>query len=232
MNADFTRPDPTPPSPRASTTGRPPRYLTVAAGNCGGGGGNDATLTVLSGASLRATNDLTSAGAGAISGPGRCVNQGVVRRDTGTGGFSFSVSEFINERPLVLKSGRVSAAVDFRQTADGTLAVDLAARVGPFAVGGDASLDGLLELRFADGFLPWLGDTFELMTFGTRSGTFALSAAGEAARADYTHALHYGDHRLDVDITGVAATIPEPATHTLLAAGLALLAGMKRRPRR
>lgn len=202
---------------------------TVVQGNLGLGVGNDATLTVLSGASLRVTNDATPAGAGAIIGPGRFVNQGVVQRDTGTGEFAFSMSEFVNEGRLVLKSGRASAAVDFRQTADGTLALELGGFAGPFAVGGDASLDGLLEIRFADGFLPSLGDTFELMTFGTRSGTFALSAAGEAARPGYTYALHYGDHTLDLEVTGLAPPIPEPATHALLAAGLALVVGVRRR---
>lgn len=200
---------------------------TAVQGNVGLGVGNDATLTVLSGASLRVTNDATPTGTGGIFGPGRFINQGIVQRDTGTGEFAFSMSEFINEGRLVLKSGRVSAAVDFQQTADGTLAVDLGGFAGPFAVAGDARLDGLLEVRFADGFLPALGDTFELMTFGARSGAFALSTAGEAARAGYTYALHYADHSLAIEVTGLAAPVPEPATHALFAAGLALVVSFR-----
>jgi len=158
---------------------------TVLAGGAGLGVGNDATLTVLSGATLRLTNDATPTGAGAVTGPGRFLNQGVVQRDTGAGEFQFNVSEFVNDGRLVLKSGRVSAAVDFLQTGGGTLAIELGAFEGPFAITGEAALDGVLEISFGDGFLPTLGQTFTLMTFGSHTGNLAFSTVGEAAREGY-----------------------------------------------
>lgn len=203
--------------------------VTVVEGNVGLGVGNGGTLTVLAGATLRVTNDATPLGAGAIIGPGRFVNQGLVQRDTGTGEFQFNVSEFLNEGVLALKSGRASAAVDFVQTGDGTLALELGSFIGPFAVGGKASLASLLEISFADGFLPTLGQTFELMSYQEHTGTFTLSLAGEAARDGYTYALTYGDHALSLEVTGLAPPVPEPETWAVVAAGLALLLARRRR---
>lgn len=205
---------------------------TVVAGNVGLSVGTDGTLTVMAGGSLRLTNDATPSGAGAIIGSGTFVNKGVVLRDTGTGEFRFDINEFVNEGRLALESGRASASVDFRQTADGTLAIALGAVLGPFAVAGDASLDGLLEISFADGFLPTLGQTFQLMTFGTRTGEFTLAAAGEAARPGYSYLLHYGPNALDLEITGLAppiSTVPLPPMLPLFVGGLVLLVRKGRR---
>ncbi len=205
---------------------------TVVAGDVGLSVGSDATLTVMAGGSLRLTNDATPSGAGAIIGSGTFVNKGLVERDTGTGEFQFNVLEFINEGRLALESGRASAAVDFRQTADGTLAIELGSMLGPFAVGGDASLDGLLEISFANGFLPTLGQRFELMTFGTRTGDFTLATAGEAARPGYAYLLHYGPNALDIEITGLAppvTAVPLPPMVPLFMAALGLLVRRGRR---
>ena len=104
--------------------------------------------------------------------------------------------------------------------------------LGPFAVGGDASLDGLLAISFADAFLPTLGQRFQLMNFGTRTGNFTLATAGEAARPGYTYLLHYGPNALDIEITGLAppvAAVPLPPMLPLFMAGLGLLVGRRRR---
>jgi hypothetical protein len=205
---------------------------TVVAGNVGLSVGRDATLTVMADGSLRLTNDATPLGAGAIIGSGTFINKGFVARDTGTGEFQFYVLEFINEGRFALESGRASAAVDFRQTATGTLAIELGSMLGPFAVGGEASLDGLLEISFGDGFLPTLGQTFQLMTFGARTGEFTLATAGEAARPGYTYLLHYGPNALDIEITGLAppvTAVPLPPMLPLFVAALGLLAYRARR---
>lgn len=190
-----------------------------------------ASLTVLPGALLRATNDATPTGAGGILGDGRFINRGVVQRDTGTGDFQFLVAEFQNAGRLALQSGRASAGPDFQQTPDGTLAITLGAVTGPFAVAGAARLAGVLEIGFADGFLPMLGQSFELMTYGTHQGVFGLSLVGEAARTGYAYALTYGDQALSLQVTGLAPPVPEPATWAMAAAGLALLLVRRRRGR-
>ena len=43
------------------------------------------------------------------------------------------------------------------------------------AVGGTANLDGSLDVRLLGGYIPDVGDSFQVMTFGSRSGDFATS---------------------------------------------------------
>ena len=80
-----------------------------------------------------------------------------------------------------------------------------------------AVLDGILNITLIDGFSPSLGDTFEIMTFGTRIGEFDTVAGTELSNGLY-FGLDYGAERL------VLTAIPEPATLGLLViGGLALL---------
>lgn len=152
-----------------------------------------------------------------------------MQRDTGTGVFQFLVAEFQNAGRLALQSGQAAAGPSFQQTQDGTLAITLGAVAGPFAVAGNASLAGLLEIGFADGFLPMLGQSFELMTYSTHQGVFGLSLVGEAARSGDAYALTYGDRVLGLRVTRLAPPVPEPATWAMAAAGLALLLLVRRR---
>jgi len=45
---------------------------------------------------------------------------------------------------------------------------------GHIAVTGLATFDGILNVKLSGGFVPTIGQTFRAMTFGSRSGTFAL----------------------------------------------------------
>ena len=91
-------------------------------------------------------------------------------------------------------AGTLSASGDFSQTAAGTLAIELGgAEHGLFdqlAVLGAAALDGALRVDWIYNFSPAAGDTFVIMEFGTRTGTFAVEdfpdlPPGLALIADY-----------------------------------------------
>ena len=132
-------------------------------------------------------------------------------------------ADLVNEGTLALKSSRMSVALKFEQSGVGKLAIELGSVSGPLAVSGSASFAGMLEIAFADGFLPTLGQTFDLVTYADHTGTFTLSPAGEAGRTGYTYVLHYEDHRLGLEVTGLAAPVPEPGTYAMFGAGLGLL---------
>jgi hypothetical protein len=117
-----------------------------------------------------------SGGDGQLSGGGAYVLEGVVRAES-------SGSQLQVTAPLQ-NLGRLEAApgalLQFLSglTLDpaGTLAVELggaaAGSFGRVTVTGAAALDGALELALVDGFLPELGNRFQIMTFGSRSGGF------------------------------------------------------------
>jgi hypothetical protein len=74
--------------------------------------------------------------------------------------------------------GQATVTGDYVQTADGTFAVELG---GPptsddfdvLHIGGQVTLDGTLDVRLIDGFLPQVGDQFAVLTAPSRVGVFS-----------------------------------------------------------
>jgi len=90
-------------------------------------------------------------------------------------------------------------------------------------VGGLVSLDGTLDVKLIDDFTPRPGQSFTVMTFGSREGDF-----DEYLGLDLTEGLwlepSFTPHAL------VLVTVPEPSTLLMLAAGaVGLLALIRRR---
>jgi hypothetical protein len=79
---------------------------------------------------------------------------------------------FTIESPGLADAG----ATDFEQSAGGSLVVEIAgrpaARHGAVEVCGRARLDGTLRVAMLDGFVPAPGDSFVVMTFDERDGSF------------------------------------------------------------
>ena len=87
-----------------------------------------------------------------------------------------------------LGSGTLSTSPgsDYQQGALASLLVELGmpgSENHPFAVGGKAQLDGQLQLRFTNGFVPVAGDTFSVLTSASQSGKFANVVAPPVAGA-------------------------------------------------
>jgi hypothetical protein len=100
-------------------------------------------------------------------------------------GASFTtLSSFSNTGALTIGQGSIfSVAADYNQGPSATLEIQLGGTsntglFGKLNVGGTANLDGTLTLTPVSGYTPATGDSFQIVTFASRSGDFANPPAG------------------------------------------------------
>lgn len=122
--------------------------------------------------------------------------------------------------------GTLTVEGDYSQAFSGTLVMELGGgedgQYDVLVVNGLLSLDGTLEIVSWEGFMPTLGDSFQLFTFNNISGNFHLITAfqlGGGLQWDYS--LLESEGRLTV--------VPEPSTWLLLALGAGALLLARRR---
>jgi outer membrane autotransporter protein len=80
----------------------------------------------------------------------------------------------------------------YRQTATGRLAIELGGLVAGvqfdrLTVSGRATLEGVLAVKGINGFVPASGNSFAVLTYGSRSGAFASVNGG-----DTMYTIDYG----------------------------------------
>jgi hypothetical protein len=106
------------------------------------------------------------------------VSNGSVLRGSGT-----IVGNVINRsrvepgNPFSSSPGTLNIEGDYTQTAAGVLNIKIGglnpASFDQLIVTGRATLDGTLRIAVVNNFVPNVGNTFKIMTFGSRTGTFA-----------------------------------------------------------
>jgi hypothetical protein len=180
----------------------------------------DGTLAFQGG--LIQTAGVTRLCGGSISGSSLIIDGGSL---TGSGAISANLRTSGVVSPGD-SPGTMTIDGEYWQAPTGTLLIELAGRdPGQFdvlAVSGQALLDGTLVLTFLDEFRPLLGDTFEVLTYGSRSGEFAsIEVLGFSG---YEFAPLYGDTSMLL----ATEAVPEPATLGLLGIGLGVLLGRHR----
>ncbi len=130
--------------------------------------------------------------------------------------------------------GILTVQGDYTQGSTGELEIELAQSgaagtdYDQLAVTGNVALDGTLELQALDGFIPSYGDTFDVLTYGSRSGVF-----GQVTGAILSPELALGQFYDDTNsVLQLLATAPGDANGDLIVniADFGLLAGNFNQP--
>lgn len=89
-----------------------------------------------------------------------------------------------------------------------------------FLISGDAVLNGTLNISLIDAFLPSVGDTFEIMEFGSHLGTFDTVNGLDLGGGLFLDAVFANTSLTLVTQQSGANPIPEPSTLVLFAIGI------------
>jgi len=146
-----------------------------------------------------------------------------------------SLSASFRSTPVTVldATGVLAIAGDFYHVDGATLAMEIGGldnsnpldpTFDQLVVDGDVHLDGQLLLALADGFDPAIGDSFDLITADSVTGTFG-SEMGLAIDGAKRFSIQYDTDR----VTAVVTAVPEPGTMVLLVMGLLLGVGGARR---
>jgi autotransporter family porin len=191
-------------------------------------------VLISGGTTLGATGDATVEGAvtnqGMVNGP-TGAGQALTFADAanGAGGYSGNIRFSGGFAP-----GNSPAAVTFagNATFDATSLLEM--ELGGLTPGGGydkvivAGLltlgNGTLDVTDFDGFTPTAGNMFDLLDWGSLSGTFS-----QIMLPTLSDGLAWDVSRLYLDGTISVAAVPEPQTYAMLLAGLALLTFAMRR---
>ncbi len=145
-------------------------------------------------------------------------NRGTLRKTAGAAtGQTFDTVVY-NSGTLAITGGMLSLTKSYSQTADGvlTLAVDGAtagSQLHQLKVTGAATLSGTLSITRTNGFTPNVGESFAVITYGSRSGSFG-AVTGTAIGTDRQFQIRYDDAgkrvMLDVAVKPAAGSAGEP----------------------
>jgi len=107
------------------------------------------------------------------------------RGQSGGGGLGLP-GGFVNQGEIIIrKIAGVIVNGAFTNAAAATLHLDLggtaAADFASLAISGAATLNGTLALFVVDGFTPSAGNAFQVLTYNSRTGTFATIADNDQA---------------------------------------------------
>ena len=118
--------------------------------------------------------------------------------------------------------GLLSVTGAYNQQSGGLFDIELGGTVAgasydQLKVSGDATLAGSIDVNLVQGFLPFVGEQFDVMLRSSGSGTFANLLSSTPGLG---YVVDYQPTRVIVTITAVP--IPESATATLFACGVVL----------
>jgi hypothetical protein len=180
----------------------PGQWLTVKADSCKGDARATASAAFTSGGTIQLDGDDGSCGTAdaqlLLPSGATLTNVGNLDADSG-GGAGTRLAGSLDNRGVVrvLRGTVLAVSGGYRQEPEGTLDVSLAApdSFGQLAAGGTTTLDGALVVRTS--FDPPPGQTFLILTFPSRHGTFA-------SKRFHGHAYKVEYHSTDVTLVAKA----------------------------
>ncbi|WP_165232641.1 Ig-like domain repeat protein [Aquisphaera insulae] len=148
---------------------------------------NEGTITIDQGSlivadTLRNSGTITI-GSGSLSVFRDATQAGGTLTLTDGGGTAFVGGNFVNSGVIDLGPGELTIAGAFTEAAAATFRVGLGGTVagegyGQIEAFGPVSLDGTLDARLINGFVPESDDVFRVLLFSSRSGDFAREELG------------------------------------------------------
>ena len=167
------------------------------------------TLTKSGNGEMAVRNDLNTGGGTIDVQQGMVSGNGTISGDVNNEGGSISPGN---------SSGMMVIEGNLTQGEYGSLLIELSgttagSQYDVLQVDGELSADGTLEVSLLDGFQPGLGDTFNILDFGSLSGEF-----GQVILPDLAGTLVWDDSAILTN--GSISVVPEPATLMLLGVGL------------
>jgi hypothetical protein len=145
----------------------------------------------------------------------------------------------MGDTPTTMGIGQLTFVGNYIQGPLGSLTIDIAGfdQYDQLNITGHAQLNGLLNIDLLHGYVPQLGDTFDIMNFANESGTFSL-VMGLPINGQEHFTLEYNPTNLTLDVVagpllspdsgkeGLPATVPfivEPDNDgtTLIASNIA-----------
>ena len=147
----------------------------------GGTSSNNRLLVGFGGAmTLTIGADIEVHGRGSIahSSASSVVNDGVISADVSGQTLTISTNGLTNNGTLEAAVGAIMNITSATPTLNGTIKTTIAGTAstdfGRFTIGSAATLSGTLEIALSGGFVPLLGQTFQIMTYGSRTGAFSF----------------------------------------------------------
>jgi T5SS/PEP-CTERM-associated repeat protein len=194
------------------------------------------TTRIANGGLLSVTGIIESHQGGVLVLDGGRVEAQSISSDVEIRGSGTIQSDITSDGPTIIGSsaGLLTIAGDFTQTPTASLIMELAGRGGVagvefdrLVVQGDAILAGFIDVSLIDDFEPRLGDSFELIRYGSMQ--FANPGAQPELRLpalapELAWHSSFGPQALTISVQA----IPEPASFAIALAGLVVLFRLRR----
>ncbi|MCA9263893.1 MAG: hypothetical protein KDA60_08575 [Planctomycetales bacterium] len=141
---------------------------------------------------------------------------------TGSG----TIAGDVNNRATVSPGdgiGMLTITGNFTQDEDGRLLIEVGGRddYDRLNVQGDLTAGGILQVSLANGFIPALGDRFDVMDFSTLGGSFDVQLPNLPGSLAWNTGELYS--------LGSLSVVPEPATSLMCVLGALVLGALRRR---